>query len=325
MSPRLGPITHDPQHPPHMTPRRDRLDALASSVMLALCLLWGFNQVLAKTANTGISPILQAGLRSIGAMVLVWAWSSLRGVRLFARDRSLWPGIVAGLMFAAEFALIYEGLEYTTASRAVIFLYCSPFVVAVGVHLLVPSEKLSVTQLLGLIGAFAGIAIAFSSGLALPTHRQLLGDALELGGALMWGGTTVLIRASRLIHISPHKTLLYQLAVSAVVLPPLSWALGEPGVFAPTVPVLVAFTIQTVGVASISYLTWFWLIAHYPAGRLASFTFLTPLFGVIAGAAILSEPLSRDLILALVLVGIGITLVNRPSPSPRLAATAKPS
>ena len=309
-----------------MTLRRDRLDMLASSVMLALCLLWGFNQVLAKTANTGISPILQAGLRSIGATALVWAWASLRGVRLFTRDRSLWPGIIAGLMFAAEFALIYEGLEFTTASRAVLFLYCAPFVVAVGVHLLVPSEKLSATQVLGLVGAFAGIAIAFSSGLVLPTHRQLLGDALELGGALMWGGTTVLIRASRLVHISPHKTLLYQLAVSAVVLPLVSWALGEPGIFAPTAPVLIAFTIQTIGVASISYLTWFWLIAQYPAGRLASFTFLTPLFGVAAGAVILSEPVSRDLILALVLVGIGIYVVNRPAPRPRLAAeTAKSS
>ena len=286
--------------------------------MLALCLLWGFNQVLAKTANAGISPILQAGLRSVGATVLVWAWASLRGVRLFTRDGSLWPGLAAGLLFAAEFGLIYEGLEFTTASRATLFVYCSPFVVAVGVHLLVPSEKMSITQVLGLIGAFAGVAIAFSSGLALPTHRQLLGDALALGGALAWGGTTVLIRASRLVHISPHKTLLYQLAVSAVVLPPLSWVLGEPGVFAPTAPVLIAFTIQTVGVASISYLTWFWLITHYPAGRLASFTFLTPLFGVIAGAVILSEPLSRDLILALVLVGIGIYVVNRPAP--RLAA-----
>ncbi|MBV8534279.1 MAG: DMT family transporter, partial [Alphaproteobacteria bacterium] len=240
-------------------------------------------------------------------------------VRLLARDGSLWAGIVAGLMFAAEFALIYTGLEYTTASRAILFLYTSPFIVAVGVHLLVPGEKLSGLQVVGLVGAFAGVAFAFSGGLALPTNHQLLGDAMELGGAMMWGATTVLIRASRLAHVAPHKTLLYQLAVSALVLPPLSWAVGEPGVFAPTAPVLTAFAIQTVAVASISYLTWFWLIAHYPAGRLASFTFLTPLFGVIAGAVILSERVSNDLVVALVLVGIGIYLVNRPTPLPPLA------
>ena len=305
-----------------MMPRRDRLDLLAFSVMFALCLTWGFNQVLAKTANAGISPVMQAGLRSVGATILVWAWASLRGVRLFRRDGSLWPGLFAGLMFAGEFSLIYEGLEFTTASRAVIFIYTSPFVVALGVHLLVPGEKLRPLQMLGLAGAFAGVAIAFSSGLALPTHRQLIGDAMELGGAVLWGATTVLVRASRLAHVSPHKTLLYQLAVSAVVLPPVSWLVGEPGVFAPTAPVLTAFTIQTVGVASISYLAWFWLIAHYPAGRLASFTFLTPLFGVIAGAALLAEHVSTDVIVALALVGAGIYLVNRPAPLPDLAAKA---
>lgn len=301
-----------------MTSRRDRLDALAFAVMFALCLTWGFNQVLVKTANAGISPILQAGLRSLGATILIWLWSMARGVRLFRRDGSLLPGLLAGLMFAGEFALVYEGLEFTTASRAVIFVYTSPFIVALGVHLFVPGEKLRGLQALGLVGAFAGVAIAFSSGLALPTDRQLLGDAMELGAAVMWGATTVLIKASRLVHVGAHKTLLYQLGVSAVVLPLLSWAVGEPGIFAPTRPVILAFAFQTVGVASVTYLTWFWLIAHYPAGRLASFTFLTPLFGVIAGAVILSEPVSADLVLALVLVGIGIYLVNRPTPLPQL-------
>ncbi len=292
--------------------RRDRLDLLAFAVMFTLCLLWGFNQVLVKLANTGMSPILQAGLRSTGAGLLVWAWSAARGIRLFARDGSLIPGILAGLMFAAEFALIFWGLEFTTASRTVIFVYTSPFVVALGVHMFVPGEKLSPVQVIGLIGAFAGVAVAFSSGLALPTHQQLIGDAMILGAAVLWGATTVLVKATRLATITPAKTLFYQLAVSALVLPPLSWALGEPGIFAPTAVAIGAFLIQTIVVAFASYLAWFWLVAHYPAGRLAAFTFLTPLFGVAAGWAILSEPISSDLVIALVLVGAGIYLVNRP-------------
>jgi drug/metabolite transporter (DMT)-like permease len=305
-----------------MTPRRDRLDLLAFAIMFTLCLTWGFNQVLAKTANHGISPILQAGLRSLGAGLLVWAWSASRGIRLFDRDGTLVPGIVAGLLFAGEFALIFVGLEFTTASRTVIFIYTSPFVVALGVHLFVPGEKLHFVQVLGLAGAFVGVAIAFSSGLSLPTYRQLIGDAMELGGAVLWGATTVLVKASRLARVSPNKTLFYQLAVSAIVLPPLSWLLGEPGVFAPTPVVLGAFAIQTVIVAFVSYLAWFWLVAHYPAGRLAAFTFLTPLFGVMAGWAILAEPLSSDLIVALVLVGCGIYVVNRAPPKPPLPATS---
>ncbi len=305
-----------------MFQRRDRLDLLAFAIMTALCLTWGFNQVLVKIANTGMSPVLQAGLRSAGAALLLWAWSASRGGRLFDRDGSLVAGILAGLLFAFEFALIYWGLEYTSASRGVLFVYTSPFVVAIGVHFLVPGEKLRALQVAGLVGAFVGVAIAFSGGLALPTGHQLLGDALELGGAFFWGATTVLIKASRLATISPNKTLFYQLAVSAIVLPVLSWLAGEPGL-ATTLPaagtsalhaVLAAFAFQTVAVAFVSYLAWFWLVAHYPAGRLAAFTFLTPLFGVLAGNLALSEPISNDLILALVLVGAGIYLVNRPPP-----------
>jgi drug/metabolite transporter (DMT)-like permease len=53
------------------------------------------------------------------------------------------------------------------------------------------------------------------------------------------------------------------------------------------------------------------MLRRYPPSRLASFTFLTPLFGVMAGGILLNEPVTRMLVLALVLVGSGIYLVNR--------------
>lgn len=298
-----------------MRPLRHHLDFVAIVVMTALCVIWGFNQVVIKAANAGISPLLQASLRSAGAAILLWAWSAFRGVRLFERDGTLVPGIWAGLLFAGEFALIYCGLEFTTASRTSIFIYSAPFVVALGCHLFVPDERLRTIQILGLGGAFAGVAVAFSDGLALPTNRQLIGDAMILAAALLWGATTVVVKASRLATVSPNKTLFYQLAVSALTLAPLSWLLGEKGIFDPTPLVLGALAVQTVVIAFVTYLAWFWLVRHYPAGRLSSFTFLTPLFGVLAGGVILSEPITPTLILALVLVGIGIYLVNRPTPA----------
>jgi drug/metabolite transporter (DMT)-like permease len=308
-----------------MTRHRDRLDFLAIALMTTLCITWGFNQVVIKTANAGISPLLQASFRSAGAALLLWAWSASRGVKLFERDGTFAAGIWAGLLFAGEFALIYWGLEFTTASRTSIFIYTSPFVVAIGCHWLVPGEKLRPIQIAGLIGAFAGVALAFSDGLGLPTNRQLIGDAMIIGAAVFWGATTVLVKASPLAKVSPNKTLFYQLAVSAVTLLPASWLLGERGVFNPTPLVFGALAIQTVLIAFITYLAWFWLIRHYPAGRLASFTFLTPLFGVLAGAILLSEPITPLLVLALLLVGAGIYLVNRPAPLAAPAAALKAS
>jgi drug/metabolite transporter (DMT)-like permease len=298
-----------------MSARRTAIDLPAATLMVTLCAVWGLNQVAAKVVNAGVSPVLQAGLRSVVAVLLLWAWSAWRGVRLFERDRSLPAGLLIGLLFAAEFAVLFWGLEFTTASRAVIFLYTSPFWVALGVHFLVPGERLRRVQVVGLLAAFAGIVIAFGDGLTLASGPQLIGDAMLLAAGMFWGSTTVTVKATRLAGVSANKTLFYQLGVSAIVLPLLSLPLGERGIFAPTPLIWSAFAFQAVIVAFVTYLAWFWLVAHYPAGRLSAFTFLTPLFGVIAGAVLLGEPLSAGLLVSLVLVGLGIWLVNRPPPA----------
>ena len=68
---------------------------------------------------------------------------------------------------------------------------------------------------------------------------------------------------------------------------------------------------QIVVVSFASYLLWFWLIRHYPATRLASFTMLTPVFGLVLGAVLLAEPVTARLLVALATVAAGIFVVNR--------------
>ena len=281
--------------------------------MLVLCAIWGFTQVSVKLANAGFSPLLQAGLRSAGSALLLWAWSWAHGVPLFRRDGSLRHGTLIAALFAAEFVLIYEGLALTTAARAVLFVYTAPFVVAVGAHFLVEGERLRGTKVAGLVCAFVGIAVAFADALRLPTRDELLGDVLVLGGAVCWGATTVAIKASRHTHLTPNKTLFYQLAGSALVLLPLSLAIEEPGVIRPSAVAVGALAFQIVIVAFASYLAWFWLLARYPASELSAFSFLTPLFGMAASAVVLGERVGPALAVAMALVALGISLVNRPA------------
>jgi drug/metabolite transporter (DMT)-like permease len=294
--------------------RKQALDLTAMVILVILCASWALQQVTIKVASQGVSPVLQSGIRSIGAMMLILIWMTVRREPILERDGTLWWGIAAGLLFAWEFLLIYWGLEFTHASRAVIFLYMSPFVVALGAQLFIPGEHLRMIQIVGLCCAFAGIALAFRESLSFHTHQMLIGDSMLAGAAVLWGATTVLIKASPLARIKPSKTLLYQLAVSAVVLPMGSLALNEPGVVTTTPLIVVCLAYQIVWVAFITYLAWFWLVHHYPASRLASFTFLTPLFGVFAGGLLLNEPITNMLLISLVLVSTGIYMVNRPVP-----------
>jgi len=289
------------------------LDLTAMATLGILCASWGLAQVAIKVAIPGVPPLLQSGIRSVGATVLIWMLMAVRSEPVLEKDGTLWWGLAAGILFAAEFILIYWGLEFTNASRAVIFLYTSPFVVALGAQLFIPGEHLRKIQVIGLCCAFAGIIVAFSESASFPTHQMLIGDCMLAVAAVIWGATTVLIKASPLVKIKPAKVLLYQLAVSAVVLPLASLVRGEPGIVLMTPLIAASLVYQTVWVAFITYLAWFWLIRHYPPSRLASFTFLTPIFGVLAGGLLLHEPITGTLLLALALVGTGIYLVNRPA------------
>lgn len=293
-----------------MPSSRAPLDASAVSLMVLLTFVWGFTHVATKLAAADVSVVMQSAIRSVIALVLLIGWALWRGIPLFGRDRTGWAGLAAGVLFAGEMFFIYAGLAYTGASRMVVFIYLSPVLTAVGVHLLVPGERLGRAQWIGVLASFAGIVVAFGEGFA-ASPGVLLGDAFGVLAAVFWAATTVVIRATSLTHASATKVLFYQLAVSAVLLFAASFAMGEPGVVRVSAVALASLAYQGVLVSFATYLVWFWLLTRYLAGRLSVFSFLTPLFGVFAGVAVLHEPLRPAFVVAVVLVGTGILLVNR--------------
>ena len=303
-----------------MSDRKTKLDGVAIASLLLCCALWGLNQTVTKLTLADVPPLLQAGSRSLGAALLVALWAGSRGISLSLRNGTLAGGLLAGTLFAAEFAAIFIGLQFTQASRMIVFIYLSPFVVALGLPLVVRSERPTARQLAGLAVAFAGVAWAFAEGLTGTGTgaSTLLGDALGLLAALLWGATTLAIRGSRLASAAAEQTLFYQLAVSGVLLTAGSLAAGEawPALASLGARPLGLMAFQTVAVTFASYLLWFWLMRHYPATAITSFTLLTPLFGLLAGVWLLDEPLTLRLGVACAAVVLGIALVNR---APRTA------
>jgi drug/metabolite transporter (DMT)-like permease len=290
----------------------------AVAAMLVLCGAWGLNTVAMKVGTEGIPPVLQAALRSAVAAPLLLLWCRWRGVDLgdWRRDGTLPAGLAIGAVFGLEFLLLYTGLGLTTASRAVVFLYTAPFFVAVGVHFLLPDDRLTPAKAAGLGIAFLGVLSAFAEGLAAPAGgtAALLGDALCLLAGASWAATTLILKASRLRAAPPALSLLYQLVVSAPLLLLASALLGERfAEVSPTPLVAAAFLYQAAGVAAISYLAWFRLIARHSTSRLSAFSVLTPVFGVLAGVALLGERVGPLFGLAVALVAAGLWLVNRPA------------
>lgn len=230
-------------------------------------------------------------------------------------------GLLAGALFAGEFACIYVGLQYTTASRLTVFLYASPFWVALLLPRFIPGEGLRGWQWLGLAGAFVGVGLALGDGFgaaagaggqgAVVHPLAWLGDVLGLAAGLMWALTTVVIRSTTLARVAPAQQLLYQVAVSTALLPVLSLALGEQWSWDFSAFAWMSLLVQALVGAFVSYLAWMWMLAHYPATKMSSFVFLTPVFALLFGAGWLGEPVTPALVAALALVAAGIVLVNR--------------
>ncbi|MDC7787467.1 drug/metabolite transporter (DMT)-like permease [Rhodoplanes tepidamans] len=319
-----------------MQPARP-LDALATATIVALSLSWGLNQVAIKAAVPDIPPLVQGVIRSSGALLMLLAWAWARRVRLFSRDGSLLPGLVAGILFGCEFIMIYRGLMMTTASRGTIFLYTAPLFVALGGSFLLPGERLGRLQWFGLVTAFAGVVVAIgapqllaappagagAAGAGAPPgslESTLAGDALLLVSAVFWASTTLVVKGTRLVHAAPEKTLGYQLACSIPILGLAALWFGEslPGV--PRAAAVSWLAYQTIWVVGITYGLWFALVKHYSASRLSAFTFLTPLFGVVAGHVVLGDAIDWPFAVAAALVVAGLVLVNRPRRTGRAAA-----
>ena len=287
------------------------LDRLGVLIVLMLCASWGFNQVSAKIAMVDFPPTTLAALRSVGGAILLGAYAFWRYPDLLKRDGTLWPGILSGLAFGGEFVALFIGLQWTTASHGILFLYAAPFFVALGLPWITPNETMSRLQWIGLALSFVGVGLAL--GVSSGSRDMLIGDALSLLAGALWGVTTLIMKGTRLRLVPPEKTLLYQLVVSIFILGGFALWRGEVFPTHISLKAGLAFAYQTVWIVSVTFAIWFWMVQNYRAGELSAFTFLTPIFGVAAGHFIMGDEITPGFALAVGLVAAGILMVNWPA------------
>ena len=291
-------------------PQARSLDAGPITVIVLMCMCWGLNMVAIKFSLPDFPPLVQVAIRISGGFFIVLAWCWYRGIKLLERDGTLIPGLITGVLFGLEFAVIFPAMQFTTATRASLFIYTAPFFVALGARWFLPNEKLVPLQWFGLILCFLGLAAAIGIPQPGVDAQVLLGDIMVIAGGAAWGATTLVMKASKLVTVAPEKTLMYQLVVAIPILFALSAALGEHITHTPG-PVAVWWLVFQILVVGLTFPVWFTLIQRFSATRVSAFTVLTPLFGVAAGCLLLNEPFTLAFAIAVVLVAGGLVLVNR--------------
>ena len=305
---------------------KEFLDPKAILTITILTALWGFNYAAIKFTNEGIAPVFASTLRSLIASICGVIYCLQQKQKLFHTDIMLFHGFMVGLLFGLEFACIYFGMLYTDAARSVVFVYTSPFVVAIGAHLFIRGDRLSIPKIMGLVIAFVGIIIVFQGRPKAAKETMLFGDILQIMAALFWGATTVYIKRFMAEKVHPINTFLYQLIFSAPILLIISLILERDWIYGMSFSILAFMFYQSVIVAFISYIMWFKLIHTYSVSRLSAFLFLTPIFGVLFGTLFMREEFTVSLMVGLPLVCLGVYLVNwrKKIASTSAPATAKP-
>lgn len=290
--------------------RKGSIDLFGILSLTGFAVLLGVNQVAIKLGNTGMQPVFMAGVRSLGALLVLMLWMRLRGVEFRIRPGTVPSGVLLGLLFAIEFCCLFFALDLTTVSRTSILFYTMPVWLGFAGHFLLEGERLSPLKLAGQGLAVLGVVIAVldrgESG-----EATLLGDALALSAAICWAGIALLARVAPVSKTRPEMQLFWQLAISTPILLLMSLWFG-PFIrdFQPYHLGLLLF--QIVCIASMGFLFWFWLLSIYPASSVASFSFLTPILGVLLGWALLGEALRPGIVISLALVCAGLVLINRP-------------
>jgi len=291
--------------------RKTQMDAFGVIAMTGFAVLLAFNQVVIRVTNEGLQPIFFASLRSLGGALLIALWMKARGIRIEIARGTIPAGLLIGSIFAAEFICLFIALDLTTVTRTSVIFYTMPFWLAIGAHFLIPDDKITPRKAIGMCLAFSGVAWAIINQGGPAGEASLLGDVMALGGAVGWAGIALCARATRLREVKPEMQLLWQLSVSAPILLLAAFAFG-PFLRDPSFIHWAGLGFQIVAIASAGFLFWLWLLSIYPASAIASFSFLSPIFGVGMGWLLLGEHVGPEIGVALVLVCAGLIVINRP-------------
>jgi drug/metabolite transporter (DMT)-like permease len=283
-----------------------------------VCVIWGLGFALMKVGLRYLPPFLYVGLRFAITAACLFPLLRIAGVDCRVPRRSRWPmAAISGMLFLQQGA-IFWGLTYTTAGRMGVILNTQPIITAVLAHWFVAHDRLTWGKVAGLLLAVFGVFLVFRESFSASTGLMRFGDLLALGAAISWG-TQNIVTKHVVRSVAPAAVTGWSVSVSGGLLL-LTSLLVERGPI-PRQPLDLGFygaTAYIIFVATVfGFVLWNYLIERNNPSRVTSFCFITPIASVFFGWLVLGEPITRDIVLATALVGLGIFVANHQPPARR--------
>jgi drug/metabolite transporter (DMT)-like permease len=278
----------------------------------------GIASILSKLALAGFGPWTMVAVRQVLGVCVLYALSRVSGVRTGPRvpfTRRDW-GLLLTLSwagYALPQVLLAQGIARSTGTNGALLSPLEPIGILIGGAIFF-RERLTSWRLLAVGMGTAGALLIVLQGGVRPGLGDPLGDALIAAGHLAWAIYTLAAKPLLERH-DPGRVSLLSVLLSIPILGAL--ALGEPFDAARALPALGWLALLAVTGSAVGTLSWNYALRSISAGTMAAFIFVQPLIGLVAGRALLSEPVGALALGGALLILVGVTLeARRAAPPP---------
>lgn len=293
-----------------------------------LCLLvtstgWGLNWPAMKLLLQECPPLFARGSAGLCASLLMAAVATFCGQSLSV-PRSQYRRLAIAALFNVTIWMGFATLsmQWLSAGQGAQLVYTMP-IWAVLLAWPVTRRRPSPASLLGLGLCITGILMLFGADSTSLGMSNAPGVFFALAAAILFALATVTFRPPTLL---PLANAVWQLGIGSLPMLAYGWVFENPDLAKVTAVGWSVFIYMTLVPMGICYIAWFYALKTLPSTTASISTLLTPIVGVLAGAAVLGEHIGVNgfYALALTLTGVACALIKRKSPSPSSVPVHKP-
>ncbi len=294
--------------------QNNSLSLWASIFAMILCVAFGLNAVAVKISFKGVGVFTSAALRFSMASFSIIVWALLTKRKIVVGTKHFPLLLISSFLFLAHLSIVYFGISKTYASRASLIINLHPVILLFLAHFFIPGDKITARKIIGLIASFSGLIFFFYNKQGI-TSAFTWGDILVLLSTFIWACNTIVIK--RLLqYVEPHQVIVNQMILMLPFFYLFGYLFDTRMIFNYTTDVVLALLYQGFITASLGYIAWTMLLKKFGAVALHSYTFIMPVAGVFFSFLLLNEPVTSNILIALVCVTSGILIVNFKSDLP---------
>ena len=272
-------------------------------LLLLLCLIWGFNFPIMKTANQYFSPEIFVVYRfSLGAAILL-LFVLLKKLPLPPRKFWGWIFITGFFQIAVGGSIVQYCFKFLDAGLVSVLNYTMPVWVTILAAIFL-NEKLTIKKILGIALSIFGVAVLMNVNLT----GKFTAILLALSGGVAWAVANVIMKA-KLTNCNAIAMTTWQMVIGAILLAIYSTMQGDHLVL--WTPISVACLLYNAVIASaFAFFLWVYVLENMQASKASISVLGVPVVGVLSGVICLGEPLTLSILVGMTMVLVGIFIVQ---------------